>query len=528
MLRAALKVILAVTLAATLAGLASAEMIYHRGNTAEPETLDPSKASTTYEAHILRDLFEGLVMPDATANIMPGAALSWQISDDETVYTFKLREDALWSNGDPVTADDFVFAFRRLQDPETAAEYASMLYVVKNAESINTGKMNPEEIGARALDARTLEITLNAPTPYFLELLTHPTAYPLHKASVERLGDDWTKPGKLVSNGPFILAERVLDDHIKIIRNARFHDAADVKLDAVIFYPTQDRSTAIKRFEAGELDSNDELPLEQIHNLKEKFGDQLHIAPYLGVYFFYINLAKEPWSNPQLRRAISMTIDREFLADGVWGGAMFPAYGLVPPGIEGYKPYSPEYADAPQMDRDDEAARILQALGYGPDNPLKLELRYDTSENNRNTGIAIQEQLRPLGIEVTLHNSDAKTHFGHLDGRGDFDFARGGWIGDYKDPETFLGIARKASGNNLGHYDSPEFERVMAAAAAAGANARQRMQLLSQAEKVLVDADGMLPLLFFSSHNIVSRRLKGWEENVMDIHPSRFITVERP
>jgi oligopeptide transport system substrate-binding protein len=170
----------------------------------------------------------------------------------------------------------------------------------------------------------------------------------------------------------------------------------------------------------------------------------------------------------------------------------------------------------------------LQALGYGPDNPLKLELRYDTSENNKNTGIAIQEQLRPLGIEVTLHNSDAKTHFGHLDGGGDFDFARGGWIGDYKDPETFLGIARKASGNNLGHYDSPEFEQVMAAGAAAGANAQQRMQLLAQAEKVLVDADGMLPLLFFSSHNIISRRLKGWEENVMDIHPSRFITVERP
>ena len=204
-----------------------------------------------------------------------------------------------------------------------------------------------------------------------------------------------------------------------------------------------------------------------------------------------------------------MAIDREFLADKVWGGAMFPAYGFVPPGIEGYKPYRPEYADAPEIDREDEAARILQALGYGPDNPLKLELRYDTSENNQNTGIAIQEQLRPLGIEVTLHNSDAKTHFGHLDGGGDFDFARSGWIGDYKDPETFLGIARKASGNNLGHYDSPEFERVMEAAAAAGANPQQRMQLLSQAEKVLVDADGMLPLLFYSSHNIVSSQAQG-------------------
>ena len=525
MCRTMLMLAKAIVLAAVFASHASAEMVYNRGNTAEPETLDPNKASTTYEANILRDLFEGLVMPDAKANVMPGAAESWLISDDETVYTFKLREDAVWSNGDPVTADDFVYAFRRLEDPATAAEYASMLYVVKNAEAINAGKMSPEEIGARAIDAKTLEITLNSPTPYFLEMLTHQSTYPVHQVSVERLGADWTKPGNLISNGPFILAERVPNDHIKIIKNPEFHDAADVSLDAVIFYPTEDRSTAIKRFQAGELDSNDELPVEQIVELREKFGDQVRIGPYLGVYFCYINLAKEPWSNPQLRRAISMAIDREFLAAKVWGGAMFPAYGLVPPGIEGYEPYRPEYADTPEIDREDEAARILQTLGYGPDNPLKLELRYDTSENNQNTGIAIQEQLRPLGIEVSLLNTDAKTHFSYLDGGGDFDFARSGWVGDYKDPETFLGIARRASGNNSGHYDSPEFERLMDAAAAAGGNPQQRMKLLSQAEKVLVDSDGMLPLLFYTSHNIVSPRLKGWEENVMDIHPSRFITV---
>ena len=367
----------AIGFCAVLASQASAEMVYHRGNTAEPETLDPNKASTTYEANILRDLFEGLVMPDARANIIPGVAESWRISDDQTVYTFKLRADAVWSNGDPVTADDFVYAFRRLEDPATAAEYASMLYVVKNAEAINAGKMRPEEIGARATGAKTLEITLNSPTPYFLEMLTHQATYPVHQASVERLGADWTKTGNLISNGPFMLAERVPNDHIKIVKNPRFHDATDVALDAVIFYPTEDRSAAIKRFQAGELDSNDELPIEQLVELREKFGGQVHIAPYLGVYYCYINLRKAPWSDPQLRRAISMAIDREFLATKVWGGAMFPAYGLVSPGIEGYRPYQAEYADAPEIDREDEAARILETLGYGPDNPLKLELRYE-------------------------------------------------------------------------------------------------------------------------------------------------------
>jgi len=499
MLRFALRALAAVIVGGIVVGSASAEMVYHRGNTAEPETLDPSKASTTYEANILRDLFEGLVMPDAKANVMPGVAESWLISDDETVYTLKLRENAVWSNGDPVTADDFVYAFRRLEDPVTAAEYASMLYVVKNAEAINAGKKSPEEIGARAIDPKTLEITLNSPTPYFLEMLTQQATYPVHQVSVERFGADWTKPGNLISNGPFMLAERVPNDHIKIVKNPRFHDAADVGLDAVIFYPTEDRSTAIKRFQAGELDSNDELPAEQIVELRKKFGDQVRIGPYLGVYYCFINLAKEPWNNPQLRRAISMAIDREFLAAKVWGGAMFPAYGLVPPGIEDYQPYKPDYADTPEIDREDEAARILQTLGYGPNNPLKLELRYDTSENNQNTGIAIQEQLRPLGIAVSLLNTDAKTHFSYLDGRGDFDFARGGWIGDYKDPETFLGIARRASGNNSGHYDSPEFERLMDAAAAAGGDPRRRMALLSQAESVLINEHGILPLLFYTS-----------------------------
>src|SRR5437867_2975130 len=209
MFRAALKVVLGITLAGALAGLASAEMVYNRGNTAEPESLDPSKASTTYEAHLLRDLFEGLVMPDTKGRLIPGVAESWTISDDGIVYTFKLRADASWSNGDPVTANDFVYSFQRLEDPKTAAAYASMLYVVKNAQAVNSGTMKREEMGVRAVDAKTLEITLNAPTPYFLELLTHQSTYPVHRQSVEKFGIAWTRPGNLVSNGPFTLAEWV-------------------------------------------------------------------------------------------------------------------------------------------------------------------------------------------------------------------------------------------------------------------------------------------------------------------------------
>jgi oligopeptide transport system substrate-binding protein len=524
-----MKIILAATavLAWMLTIPASAEMVWNRGNTADPETLDPHKASTTYEAHILRDLFEGLVMPDSKAELIPGAAENWSVSADGTVYTFKIRPDAVWSNGDQVTADDFVYGFRRLEDPATAAEYASMLYVVKNAEEVNSGKLPPESMGVRAIDATTLEISLNTPTPYFLQMLTHQSTYPVHKQPIESLGSAWTKPGSLVSNGPFTLSEWVPNDHIRLVRNPKFHDAENVRLDAVVFYPTQDRSAAIKRFQAGELDSNDELPVEQLADLRTKFGDQVHVGPYLGVYYCFINLKKDPWTNPKLRRAISLIIDREFLANSVWGGSMIPAYGMVAPGISGYASYEADYAGIPQIDREDMAKDILDQLGYGPANPLKLELRYDTSENNQNTAVAIQEQLRPFGIEVSLLNTDAKTHFSYLEGGGDFDFARSGWIGDYKDPETFLGTLRRASGNNLGHYESADFERLMDAAAATGAEPEKRMRLLGEAERELIDDVGILPLLFYSYQNIVSSKLRGWKENVMDVHPSRFVTLDR-
>jgi oligopeptide transport system substrate-binding protein len=515
-----------IALATLLASGAFAEVVYNRGNSADPESLDPHKTSTVYEAHILRDIYEGLVMQDSKAELIPGAAESWTVSDDGTVYTFKMRPGATWSNGDPVTADDFVYSFRRLQDPATGAEYASMLYVIKNAEAINKGEMKTEELGVRAVDPQTLEITLNAPTPYFLEMLTHQSCYPVHRASIESLGEEWIKPGNLVSNGAFTLAEFVVGDHIKIVKNPTFHDAANVKLDAVNYFPTEDRSTAIKRFEAGELDSNDDLPTEQLDDLKAKFGDQIHVGPYLGTYYYAVKIDKEPWSNQDLRRAISMAIDRDFLAESVWANAMIPGYSMVPPGVEGYEPAIAEYAEMPQIEREDEAAKILEGLGYGPDNPLKMEIRFNTSENHQNTAVAIQEQLRPLGVEVTLLNTDTATHYGHLEQKGDFDVARAGWIADYKDPESFLGISRAASGNNYANFNNPEFEDLMNKAAAAGGNPEERMQLLSQAERVVVDQLPNIPLLYYSFKNIVSPKLVGWEENVMDIHPSRFISKE--
>jgi oligopeptide transport system substrate-binding protein len=505
---------------------AFAEVVYNRGSAAEPESVDPHKTSTVYEANILRDLFQGLVMQDEKANLIPGAAESWTVSDDGTVYTFKLRKDGVWSDGTPVTAEDFVFAFHRLEDPATGAEYASMLYPVKGAEDFNTKKGKAEDMGVKAIDATTLEVTLKAPTPYFLEMLTHQATYPVNKASMDKLGADWIKPGKLVSNGAYTLAEWVPNDHLKLVKNPKFWDAASVKIDTVNYIPTEDRSSAMKRFEAGELDSYDDLPTEQLADLKAKFGDQIKVGPYLGTYYYAIKTDKEPWNNVELRNAISMAIDRDFLAEKVWQNSMLPGYSMVPPGIEGYTPAMAKYADMPQIDREDEAKKILEKLGYTPEHPLKMEIRYNTSENHKNTAVAIQEQLKPLGVEVTLLNTDTKTHYGFLEQKGNYDVARAAWIADYKDPETFLGISRKASGNNYSNYDSPAYEAAMDKAAAAGGKPEERMKELADAERILIDDVGQIPLLYYSYHDIVSSKLHGFTDNVMDIHPSRFISKD--
>lgn len=504
---------------------AIAEVVYNRGNSADPESLDPHKTSTVYEANILRDLFTGLVAHDAEGNAIPGAAESWTTSPDGTVYTFKLRPDAVWSNGDPVTAHDFVFSFRRLQLPETAAEYAYMLYPVKNAEAVNKGEAGPETMGVRAIDDHTLEITLNAPTPYFIELLTHQASYAVHQASVEALGAEFVKPGNLVSNGAYTLAEFVPNDHIKLVKNPKFYDAANVQIDVVNYLPTEDRSTAVKRFEAGEIDTNDDFPTEQLTELKARFGDQIRVGPYLGTYYYSFKVDKEPWSNPRLRHAISMAIDREFLAEKVWQNTMLPAYSFVPPGIPGYEPATLAYAEQSQIDREDEARDILTELGYGPDNPLRLEIRYNTSENHKNTAVAIQDMLRGLGVEVTLVNTDTKTHYGHLEQKGDYDVARAGWIADYKDPENFLSLVKTGTGNNYANYSNPDYDALLAKAAAE-ADPAKRSAILSEAEAVFVEDLPYLPLLFYSYHNLVSPRIQGWEDNVLDVHPTRFLRKE--
>lgn len=521
------RIALALALALGIVAGAEAQMIYHRGNTAEPETLDQHLTSTVYEAHILRDLYESLVVHGPEAELRPGAAASWTVSDDGRVYTFEIRDDATWSNGDDLTADDFVFSYRRILDPATGAKYANILYPIDGAEAVNKGEADPETIGVKALGPKTLEITLASPTPYFLELLTHQTSLPVHPPSVEAHGMAFTRPENMVSNGAYTLDEWVPNAHIKLEKNETFHDAANVAINEVYFYPTEDRSAALRRFMAGELHSNPDAPTEQMDFMREELGDQLRIAPYLGTYYYAVNMADEILGDVRVRRALSMAIDREFLAEEIWGGAMVAGFSFVPPGINNYdEPAYADYRDTPMFDREEKAMALLAEAGYGPDNPLELEIRYNTSENHQKTATAIAAMWQPLGVETTLFNTDTKTHYAHLRDRGDFDIARAGWIGDYSDPQNFLFMVESDNtGFNYARYENPAYDALMDEAAAT-TDLKTRAEILHQAEEIFMADLPFIPLMYYGSINLVSDALQGWEDNIQNVHATRWMSIE--
>lgn len=504
-----------------------AETVYHRGNTGDPETLDQHKTSTIYERNILLDLYEGLVVHNGAGEVTPGAAESWKVSDDGTVYTFQMRDGAVWSNGDPVTAGDFVYSLRRIMDPETGAKYANVLYPIKNSAKANKGEMKPEEIGVRALDDKTLEVTLEAPTPYFLELLTHQTGLPVHRASVEKHGSDFVKPGNMVSNGAYSLMEFTPNARVVSIKNPKFHAASEVKIDKVVYYPTEDRGAALQRFQAGELHSNNDAPTEQIDFMKSELGDQLRLAPYLGTYYYAVKSDKAPFSDARVRTALSLLIDREFIAEEIWGETMLPAYGFVPPGIGNYgEPAYADYKDMSVIDREDKARSLLKEAGFDENNPLKLEISYNTSENHKNTAVAIADMWKPLGIQVSLLNSDVKTHYARLRDKNDFDIARAAWIADYSDPQNFLFMVESDnSGFNYANYNNPDYDALMDKAAVE-TDLEKRAKILFEAETIFMRDLPFIPILYYGSINLVSSAVKGWEDNSQNVHPTRYLRIE--
>ncbi len=521
--------------ALALASAAQSQVTFHRGNDSDPETLDAHKTQTVGEAHLLRDLLEGLVIHNAKGEVAPGVAESWEHRDDGKVVRFKLRANAKWSNGDAVTAADFVYSLRRIMDPATGAKYATILYPIKNAAKVNKaeGGLKPEDLGVKAIDDRTLEIALEQATPFFIELLTHQTGLPVHAASVQKHGKDFVKPENWVGNGAYRLTENVPNSQIKLVKNAQFHDAANVKIDQVIYYPRPDLAAAARQFMAGELHFTTDIPADQVKFLKEKVGDQLKIAPYLGIFYLAIDTRKAPFNDVRVRQALSLAIDREFIAEQIWGNTMIPAYSFVPPGIAAYEradgsraPADVDFKALSPIDREARAKKLLAEAGFGPGNPLKVELRYNMTDNNKNTVVALADQWKGIGVETSQISSDGKTHFAFLREGGAFNAARAGWIADYADPQNFLFLLESNQpGLNYAKYSNPEFDGLMAKAAAEQ-DAKKRAAVLYQANAVISRDQPYIPMLYYSTKNLVSSKLEGFHTNPRGAFATRFYSLK--
>lgn len=512
---------------ALVAGGARADTVLRRGNGAEPATLDPQRATGITEANVINDLFEGLVTLGPTGAILPGVAQSWEVSPDGRLHTFHLRPQARWSNGEPVTAGDFLYSLRRAVDPATASDYAPVLAPILHAEDIIAGRRPPADLGVAAPDAATLTLALKAPTPYLLGLLAHTIAFPVHRATVEAFGEAWTRPGNAVTNGAYAIAEWTPQARLVVVRNPHFHDAGNVRIDRVIYHPTEDVPAELKRYRAGELDVTFQVPVDQIKWVTDNLPDQFWNKPYLGTYYYVFNLTRAPFrENRKLRRALSLAVDREILVHKVTRAGELPAYGWVPPGLTGYAPQGADFRTLTQAQRAEEARRLFAEAGYGPGKPLAIELLYNTSENHKKIAVAVaalwQQTLGKENITVTLTNKEWKVYLESRH-RRDYQIARAAWIGDYDDPSNFLDLFLSAAGGrNESGYDNPRFDQLLIQAATT-ADPAARMGLLEEAEQVLIDDMPIIPLYHYATKYLVNPKVKGWAFNIRDIHLSRFL-----
>ncbi len=491
----------------------------------EPASLDPHKVSGTWENYVVGDMFVGLTTENEKAEAVPGVAESWTISEDGRTYTFKLRK-SFWSDGKPLTAEDFVYSMQRILLPETAAEYASLLYIIEGAEALNTGKGDASELAVKAIDPQTLEIKLTGPAPYFLELLTHYTAYPVPKHVIEKVGKLWTKPENMVVNGPYKLVEWIPNTHIKETKNDKYWDAKNVVIDDLVFYTQEDRAAVQKRFRAGEIDIAMDFASDQISWLRENMPEETRIAPYQGVYYYPINSSIEPFTDVRVRQALSMAVNREAIVDKVLKTGELAAYSFVPPGVAYYEnPSEVEWKNIPFKKRQEMAKKLLKEAGFDKSNPLALTLRYNTSENHKRVAVAVASMWKQIGVKVELFNSEVKVHYADLK-QGDFQVARAGWIADYNDAQNFLYLLETRTGaNNYGRYSNPEYDKLMLEAEMT-ADLPKRAKLMQKAEAIAMADQPVIPIYHYVSKCLVAKNVIGFSDNPKDIHRWRYISLK--
>jgi oligopeptide transport system substrate-binding protein len=491
--------------------------ILRRGNGPEPESLDPHQARSEAALTILRDLYEGLTEIGADGTPVLAAADRCDISADGKTYRFHLRSGARWSNGDPVVAEDFAAAWRRLVDPHTGAQYADLLAPVRGAAVITAALADPATLAVQAPDAATLVVELEHPAAYFLGVFAHPATSPIHRASLAAHGRSFAKPAVMVSNGAFVLTRWDFGSHLVAQRNRRYWNDKATRLEGVEYYSFAEPGTELRAFRTGELDITATIPAAQAAWVKEHLGRELHIAPQLAVYYLGLNLRRPPFAaNPQLRRALSLAIDRERLVQSVTASGELPAYTFVPPTIFNYSPPEPDYARWPAPQRIARARQLLAEAGM-LEHPPRLELRYNSSELHARIATAVAQMWKEaLGIETSLHAEEFKVLLQDIDRGNVTQVFRASWIGDYDDAYSFLQVLKSDFGINLPHYANADYDGLLARAENEG-DATARRALLQRAEALMLADQPLLPLYFYVAKHLVSAQVQGWRDNAMNV-----------
>ncbi|ENA1774908.1 oligopeptide ABC transporter substrate-binding protein OppA [Yersinia ruckeri] len=494
------------------AGVQLAEkQVLVRNNGSEPQSLDPHKIEGVPESNLSRDLLEGVVISSPNGDIVPGVAASWD-NKDFKVWTFHLRKDAKWSNGDPVTAQDFVYSWQRLADPKTASPYESYVQYahIANIDDIITGKKPANTLGVKALDDHTLEVTLSEPVPYLVKLLAHPSMSPVNKSVVEKFGEKWTQPQNFVGNGAYKLKNWVVNERIVLERSPTYWDNANTVINQVTYLPISSEVTDVNRYRTGEIDMTyNNMPIELFQKLKKDIPDQVHVDPYLCTYYYEINNVKAPFTDARVREALKLGMDRDVIVNKVKNQGDLPAFGFTPPYTSGAKMTQPEWANWTQEKRNQEAKKLLAEAGYTKDKPLTFSLLYNTSDLHKKLAIAAASIWKKnLGVDVKLENQEWKTF---LDSRhqGNFDVARAGWCADYNEPSSFLNIMLSNSSNNTSHYESPAFDKLISDTLKVKTD-DERAALYQQAEMQLDKDSAIVPVYYYVNARLVKPYVGGY------------------
>ncbi|MCL9774823.1 ABC transporter substrate-binding protein [Vibrio methylphosphonaticus] len=484
-----------------------------RGNDAEAATLDPAKAEGLPEMHVIRDLFEGLVIQDADGNVVPGVAESWETKDNKT-FVFHLRSDAKWSNGDPVVASDFVFALQRAVDPATASPNGWYLKMTKinNIAMILNGEKPVSELGIKAIDDQTLEFTLDSAVPYFVAMTGHTSMMPVHQASMKASGDKWARAGLLVSNGAFTLTQWVVNERIELAKNSEYWDSSNTVLDSVTFIPFESQTAALNRYMTGEVDITSDVPAQMAAQLKKEQQDAYKVVPLLCTYYYAFNTTRAPFNDERVRKAVSYTIMRDVITNGITQVGNIPAYTFSHQYVAGFDATQPEYSQWTQEQRDQQARQWLSEAGYGEDNPLDVRLLYNTSESNKSIAVAISSMMKKnLGAKVALENQEWKSYL-VARREGDFDILRTSWCGDYNEASTFLSLMTSDSAGNRAFYKSDAYDQQISRALLA-TDIEARNQYYDAAEAILVEDMPIAPIYYYMQARLVRPTVGGFPVN---------------